>query len=285
MPDFPLIDAHIHLYDSARLSYSWMQQAPALLGRHLLPEFDAACDAVQVEKVVFVEVAADPGLHLDEAGFIDGLAREEPRIAAMVAHAPLEKGAFVEADLVALAEHKSLRGIRRLIQSEADPAFCLEPDFIAGVRLLAKYGLSFDLCIKHWQMTHAIELVRRCPEVIFILDHIGKPGIRFGFREPWWSELRELAFLPNVYCKMSGVITEADPNAWTPQIIRPYVEHVIACFGFGRTMFGSDWTVSTLTHPYPLWIEILDEILHGCSDAELRAFYRDTAAKAYRLDG
>ncbi len=283
MPNFPLIDAHVHLYDSARLSYSWMEQVPQLLGRNLMAEFDAARADVAVEKLIFVEVAADPGLHLQEAQFIDHLARQEPRIDAIVAHAPLERGVAVKADLEALAQNSGLRGVRRLIQSEPDPAFCLEPDFVAGVRLLAKYGLSFDLCIKHWQMTYAIELVRRCPDVVFILDHIGKPGIRFGFREPWWSELRDLAFLPNVYCKVSGVITEADHNAWTPQIIRPYVEHAIACFGFERVMFGSDWTVSSLTHPYPLWVELLDEILQGCSEAEMRAFYRETAAKAYRL--
>ena len=106
----------------------------------------------------------------------------------------------------------------------------------------------------------AIELARRCPDVSFVLDHIGKPGIRDGLVEPWKSQLQQLARLPNVVCKLSGVITEADHQHWTKEQVRPYVEHVLDCFGFDRVMYGSDWTVSELTHQYPDWVAILDEI-------------------------
>ena len=105
-----------------------------------------------------------------------------------------------------------------------------------------------------------------------MLDHIGKPGIRHGLVEPWKSQLRELASLPNVVCKLSGVVTEADHQHWRREQLRPYVEHVLDCFGFKRVMYGSDWTVSELTHAYPEWVAILDEITAGCSDDELRAF-------------
>ena len=202
----------------------------------------------------------------------------------MIAHAPLEKGAAVAADLDRLAEYPSLRGIRRLIETETDYSFCLAPDFLDGLRLLPQRSLTFDICVKHWGLVFAVELARRCPEVSFVLDHIGKPGIRHGLVEPWKSQLRELASLPNVVCKLSGVVTEADHQHWRREQLRPYVEHVLDCFGFKRVMYGSDWTVSELTHAYPEWVAILDEITTGCSDDELRSLYRDTAIRTYRLD-
>jgi L-fuconolactonase len=166
---------------------------------------------------------------------------------------------------------------------ERDPSIALEPDFIEGVRRVGRRGLSFDICVKHWALTFGIELARRCPDVSFVLDHIGKPGIRQGLVEPWRRQISELAMLPNVVCKVSGVITEADHAAWTPAQVKPYVEHVIESFGFDRVMYGSDWTVSELTHRYPQWVEILDEIVTGASDTEKRKLFRETAARVYRL--
>jgi L-fuconolactonase len=117
-----------------------------------------------------------------------------------------------------------------------------------------------------------------------VLDHIGKPGIKHGLREPWWSQMRELARLPNVVCKVSGVITEADHGTWTKEQVKPYVAHAIECFGFERVMYGSDWTVSELTHPYPTWVEILDEVVAGVNKADIRKLYRDNAIRIYRLE-
>lgn len=341
MPDFAIVDAHVHLYDLDRIRIGWLAGAPAINRSHGLADFDAARGAVAVERFVFAEVAVDPGQHLDEARWAQSLADAQsadaphavsdsasstaaasstasdsaasdsapssaasgsvapdsaassaapssaapnpaPRLGAIVAHAPLERGAAVAADLAALAALPAVRGVRRLIQTEPDPSVVLEPGFLAGLRLLPAHGLSFDICIKHWQMTYAIELVRRCPEVAFILDHIGKPDIRHGLREPWSAQLAELARLPNVACKVSGVITEAGPD-WSPATIRPYVEHALDVFGADRCMFGSDWTVSALTHQYGDWVAILDDILAGASAAERRAFWRDTATRAYRL--
>ncbi|HET6222262.1 MAG TPA: amidohydrolase family protein, partial [Dongiaceae bacterium] len=155
--------------------------------------------------------------------------------------------------------------------------------FIAGVKLIGRHGLTFDICVKHWALVFAIELARRCPEVSFILDHIGKPGIKHGLKEPWWGQMRELAQLSNVVCKISGAITEADHGAWTKEQVKPYVAHAIDCFGFERVMYGSDWTVSELTHAYPTWVEILDEVAAGASATERRKLYRDNAIRIYRL--
>jgi L-fuconolactonase len=283
MPDFPIIDSHVHLYDIARLRYGWLSRAPKINRTYLLPDFDAARGPVEVDRIVFAEVAVDPGLHLQEAAFVQAMADKDKRLAAMIAHAPVEKGAAIEDDLAALAKFPTLRGIRRLIETEHDPGICLEPGFLEGVRRVGRHGLTFDTCVKHWGMVFAIELARRCPEVQFVLDHIGKPGIRHGLREPWWSQMRELAALPNVVVKLSGVITEADHATWKPADVKPYVAHTLECFGFDRCMYGSDWTVSEQTHRYPVWVQILDEVTAGATLEERRKLFRGTAARIYRL--
>jgi L-fuconolactonase len=283
MPSFPIIDSHVHLYDVGRLSYGWLAGVPKINRTYLMPDFDAARDGVEVDGIVFAEVAVDPGQHLEEAALIQGLADRDGRLCGIVAHAPLERGPDVEADLVALKRNPAVRGIRRLIETERDPSFCLEPAFLEALALLPRHGLTFDICVKHWAMTFALELVRRCPEVSFVLDHIGKPGIRHGLREPWWSQIRELSRYPNVVVKVSGVVTEADRQHWKPADVKPYVAHVLDCFGFERAMWGSDWTVSQLTHAYPLWVEIVDDVTRGASEAERRALYRGTAIRTYGL--
>ena len=283
MPNFPIVDSHVHLYDVSRLSYGWLAGVPKINRTSLVEDFDRARQAVDVDTIVFAEVAVDPGQHLKEAAFIQELADRDRRLQGIVAHAPLEKGAAVEADLVALKAFKNVRGIRRLIETEQNPAFCLEPGFLEALRLLPKYDLTFDICVKHFAMTYAIELAKRCPEVSFVLDHIGKPDIKNGLIEPWSSQIADLARLPNVVCKLSGVITEADRQHWTAEQVRPYVAHVIEQFGFARIMFGSDWTVSELTHRYSQWVEIVDDVTKGSSESELRQLYRDTAIATYRL--
>ena len=283
MPDFPIVDAHVHLYDVKKLSYGWLANVPKINRSYGLDDFDKARGKVVVDKIVFAEVAVDPGLHIKEAEFIQEMADRDARLSGIIAHLPLEKGVAVEADIAALKKFRKLRGIRRLIETERNPAFCLEPDFLAALKLLPKHGLPFDICVKHWALTYGIELAKRCPDVAFVLDHIGKPDIRNGLREPWWSQMRELAKLPNVVCKVSGVITEADHGHWKPEQVKPYVAHVIDCFGFDRVLYGSDLTVSELTHAYPTWVEILDEVVAGASEAERRKLYRDTAIRTYRL--
>lgn len=283
MPGFPIVDSHVHLYDPGHLRYSWLKRVPRIDRRYDLADLDRCRGKVDLAKIVFAEVWVDPGLHVDEAAWVQKLADADPRLAGMVAHAPLEKGAAVVADLERLMAFPALRGIRRLIEIEADPSFCLEPGFLEALRLLPRYGLTFDICVKHWALVFGVELVKRCPDVQFVLDHIGKPGIRQGIWEPWKSQIAELARMPNVVVKVSGVITEADHQRWAREDVKPYVAHVIDCFGFDRVMFGSDWTVSELTHEYPQWVEIVDEVIAGASEAEARKLYRDTATRVYRL--
>jgi L-fuconolactonase len=249
-----------------------------------MAQLDGARGQIEIEALVWVEVGADPGQYLQEASFVDGLARADERIRALVAHAPLERGAAVTPDLEKLAAHGLTRGIRRLLQDEPDDAFCLQPGFVEGVQLLARFDLSFDICVYHRQLAGALELVRRCPEVRFVADHAGKPGIRAGLMEPWRTHIAELAALPNVWCKLSGLITEADHAKWSREQLRPYTDYVIERFGFERVMFGSDWPVAEETHRYEEWVEIVDQALAGAPEEERRKVFRDNAMAFYRLD-
>jgi L-fuconolactonase len=283
MPNFPIIDTHVHLYDVERFHYAWLESVPPINRTCLIRDFDRARKGVEVEKFVFAEVAVSDNAHLQEAEFIQGLANDDVRLAGMITHAPLEKGELVRADLEVLHRLKSTRGVRRLIETEQNPSFCISDSFIAGVRMLPAYGFTFDICIKHWAMVYAIELVKRCPDVTFVLDHIGKPDISNGIMEPWKRQITELATLPNVVCKISGVITEANHASWSKVDIEPYIAHVIEQFGFDRIMFGSDWSVAELTHSYAQFVEILDELLVSVSEYDQRKFYRENAMRIYRL--
>src|SRR5690606_14665249 len=136
-----------------------------------------------------------------------------------------------------------------------------------GVRLCGEHGLGFEICIYHPQMDEAIELVKRSPDTMsFVLNHIGKPGIRDGLAEPWRRQMRELAALPNVMCKISGVVTEDDPAAWTYDRIGPYIEHALVVFGPDRVMFGGDWPVVVLACAYGDWVSVVDRIMAGASE-------------------
>src|SRR5262245_45646068 len=216
MPDFPIVDTHLHLWDLTRLRYPWLANVPLLNRNHLIEDFCQACGPVSVAKMVFLQCECDPRQSQAEVDWVTELALGEPRIRGIVAHAALEQGDAVELALGRLAANPLVKGVRRLLQSEADDAFCVRREFVRGVQLLPRHGLSFDLCIFHRQLANTIELVRQCPNVRFILDHIGKPGIKAGLLDPWRAELRELAKLDNVWCKLSGLVTEADLAKWTP---------------------------------------------------------------------
>lgn len=282
--DFPIVDSHVHLCNPERLGYSWTVNA-LQLGRLVLPEhLTEAAAPVRIDQFVFVEVDVDPGQHLAEAAWVAEEATRDPRLKGMVAALPLERGAAVEDDLEQLCKHKILRAIRRLIQNQPDPDFCIHPDFIVGLKLLVPRDLAFDICVFHHHLPNVIKMVQRCPEVRFVLDHIGKPPIKAGGMNPWRQDLAELAKQENVHCKISGVATEADHQNWTREQIRPYIEHVIETFGFDRIMYGGDWHVLELAGPYPDWVDIVDEITRGASEAERRKLFRDNAIGFYQLD-
>lgn len=285
MPAFPLVDAHVHFWDPQRLKYAWLRNNGILERPYLPRDLDDLRGGVAIDKIIFIEAGADPAQEDEEAQWVSSLAAADRRIGAIVAAAPLEKGKDIEPLLAKLAARPLVKGIRRLLQGEKDPRYCLRDGFVEAVKLLPKYKLSFDLCITHRQLAAVIELVRKCPQVNFVLDHIAKPNIREHVLEPWKTHIKELAALPNAFCKVSGVVTEADFQTWTLGDIRPYVEHVIESFGYAKVMFGSDWPVVRKAAEYARWVAALDEIVKGAPEADRRKLYRENAAAFYRVQG
>lgn len=283
MPACPIVDAHLHLWDPRLIRYPWLDQAPLINSAHLLDDFREHSAGVDIEAMVFVQCEAEVSAFEREAEWAAEQAILDPRIQALVAWAPLEKGAAVEADLARLSRHSILRGVRRIIQFEDDLDFCLRADFIEGVRALEGFGLSFDICIDHRHFPQVIAFAEQCPGVTMILDHIGKPAIRDGGFLPWAGELRELARLPHVHCKISGVATEADHSNWDEVDLNRYIDLAMDAFGFERVLFGGDWPVAKQAISYREWVGLLDRRLGGVDLADQERFWRGNARRIYRL--
>lgn len=285
MPEYPIVDAHLHLWDPTRFRMSWLDGNELLDRPYGLAEYRQHTEGLPIEAMVYLQVEVEPAYALLEAEWVVERAREEPRIQAIVAWAPLEDGEPARTFLEALVRISPLvKGVRRLIQSESID-FCIQPGFVRGVQLLADYGLSFDLCIYHPQLANTIRLVEQCPQVSFILDHIGKPAIKERLLDPWREEITRLAGFPNVLCKVSGMVTEADHQRWTAEDLRPYLDHVRAAFGEDRVVFGGDWPVAYQAAPYRRWVETLAELTADLSPAAKRKLWAENARRFYRLPG
>jgi L-fuconolactonase len=285
MPAFPIIDSHVHLWDPARFRIPWLDDDAILDKPYGLAEYRAQTQGIAVEGIVFMEVDVAPSYRLLEAQWVADLAKEDPLILGIVASAPLEDGERVRGFLEALrAISPRIKGVRRLLQGESDPNFALNDDFVRGVQLLPAYGFSFDICIRHYQLPGIIKLVQRCPDTSFILDHIAKPDIKEHLLDPWREQMRELAALPNVVCKVSGVVTEADHQSWTANDLSAYILHVLDVFGPDRVVFGGDWPVVLHASSYARWVETLDALTSHLTQEEQRKLWTENARRFYRLD-
>lgn len=283
MPDFPIVDSHLHLWDPTHFRMPWLDGNDVLDKPYLLPEYHQHTAGVEIEAMVYLQVEVAPAYGLLEVEWVVDRAAEDPRIKAIVAWAPCEYGQQSRAYLERLVQISPLvRGVRRLIQGE-ELGFARDPRFVEGVRILPDYGLTFDICVKHPQLPETIDLVRQCPNVSFILDHIGKPDIAAGVVDPWRAQIRELAAFPNVICKVSGMVTEADMSGWTPDDLRPYVEHVLESFGEDRVAYGGDWPVAYQASEYPRWVHTLDALTASLSPSARRKLWSETAKRFYRI--
>jgi len=284
MTNAPIVDTHVHFWDPNQLRYPWLDDVPKLNRPHLPEDYARATDGVPVEQMVFVQCECDFAQYQHEADWVATLARHDPRLGAIVAWAPLERGAGAKDALQGLAASGLVKGIRRIIQFESDDEFCLQDDFVTGVQLVADFNFHFEVCIKgNQQFANTLKLVRQCPDTRFLLNHIGKPFIKERELEPWASHIRDLAELPNTWCKVSGLVNEADWDAWTLAELTPYVDHVLNCFGPSRVMFGGDWPVCTLASTYRRWYDTLCQAVGRLDDADQRRLFHDNAVEFYRL--
>ena len=279
----PIVDSHVHLWNPQQFRYAWLEGWSAL-NRAFLPEdFAVASAATDISKLIFVECGCEPVQNLAEVDWVAGLAENEPRLKGVVAHAPLETGEAVRTELIKLSSRPLVKGIRRNLQGEPDLAFCLRPEFVAGVQLLADFGFTFDLCVRHDQLRSVTELARRIPQVAFVLDHFGKPDVRSKQTGSWAADLKVLAARPNVVCKISGLTTEADWNHWQPSDLKFYFRWALECFGFDRVLFGGDWPVATLATSYERWVQTVQDSLSFVRDVDQIKLFQTNAERIYRV--
>ena len=284
MPNFPIVDSHVHLWDPTHFRMAWLDGNERLGKPFGLKEYAEHTAGIEVEAMVYLEVDLATDYRLLEAKWVADHALEDDRLKGLVASAPIEYGKQLRAFLEALvAVSPRVKGVRRLTQGEADPEFCLQPRFLDGIRLLAEYGLSFDIGINFRQLGPSVEMVRRCPETQFILDHIAKPNIREQKMDPWKGQIEELAKLPNVVCKVSGVATETRGEDWKVEEVAPYIEHVLECFGEDRVVYGGDWPVVLNGATYKRWYDTLDQITASRSETFKRKLWNTNAKRLYRL--
>ncbi len=273
------IDAHHHLWRYAKNEYPWIDGKMAALARDFLPadleEVTAACG---IQGTVAVQARQS----LEETKWLLDLAEQTHLIRGVVGWAPIASADF-PAVLERLRPFGKLKGLRHVVQDEPDDEFLLGVQFNAGIAALRRYSLVYDILIFERQLPAAIRFVDRHPNQIFVLDHIAKPRIREHQVEPWKTNIREMARRENVYCKVSGMITEADWATWSEKDLRPYFDAVLQAFGPRRLMAGSDWPVCTLAASYQRWYSTLQELLRPLSAQEQGMIFGEVATSVYGL--
>jgi L-fuconolactonase len=273
------IDAHHHLWRYTKKEYAWIAADMGVLARDFLP-----ADLRRELSVsgIHGSIAVQARQALEETSWLLRLADEFDFICGVVGWAPLAGPEF-PAVLERLQESEKLKGLRHVIQDELDDGFMQRPDFNAGVALLKQYGLVYDILIFEHHLPAAISFVDRHPAQLFVLDHLAKPRIRDRELEPWRTNMRELARRENVYCKVSGMVTEANWKNWSPADLQPYFDVVLQAFGPKRLMAGSDWPVCLLATTYQAWFSTVEKFIRHLSIAEREMILGGVASEVYSL--
>jgi L-fuconolactonase len=276
-----VVDAHVHFWDPRVLHYPWLDELPGLR-RAFGPADYGELRTGSVSAAVFVEANCRPDEALDEVQFVEQLADATPSIAGIVAFVDIGSPRATSDTLDRLADRPRVVGVRHNIQGHA-PGYCTTTLFADAVCEIGRRGFPFDLCVTSNQLRDARELVARCPETTFVLDHCGKPAIRRDDFSPWAAEIEALARHANVACKLSGLLTEARDDQRHDGVLLPYAEHALQCFGVSRMLYGSDWPVVTSAGGAGAWRAMVDRLTSVWSPADRHAFFADNAVRLYRL--
>ena len=274
------IDSHQHFWRYNAARHAWITDEMVAIRRDFLPrelEPELAANGIDAS----VAVQADQSE--EETLFLLDLAKANHRIAAFVGWVDLRSSNVAER-LKYFSQFPKLRGFRHIAQSEPDDRLLVRNDFVRGVAQLRQFGFTYDILIYARQLPAAMELASRLPQQPFVIDHIAKPAIRAKQLEPWATHMREIAQNKNVYCKVSGLVTEAHWKAWTPGDLRPYLDVVFEAFGANRLMFGSDWPVCLVAASYARVLQVVSDYLNDFSETDQRRFFGENAARFYRLD-
>jgi L-fuconolactonase len=272
------LDSHQHFWKYSDAEYGWIDDTN--LRRDFLPDdLHKELRGAGIDGAISVQARQTLG----ETEWLLSLAEQNSFLKGVVGWVPLTSPS-VEADIEKFAARKKLKAVRHVIQDEKDDRYILREDLNAGVALLDKHGLAFDILIFERHLPYAIQFVDRHPKQRFILDHIAKPRIRDGAVQPWRDNLREMAKRSNVWCKISGVVTEADHKKWTEAQVRFYIDTALDAFTPKRVMFGSDWPVCLSATTYKNWTELMRRATKNLSPSERDSIFGGAAAAAYRID-
>jgi L-fuconolactonase len=273
------IDAHQHFWAYNSSEYGWIDESMAILRRDFLPkdlqpELEFAgfqgCVAVQARQT------------LEETHWLLKLAAASPFVLGVVGWVDL-RSAQLHGELRELAKNAKFVGVRHIVQSEPNDNFLLQPEFLRGIAQLEEFDLAYDVLIYPKHLPVAVDFVRRFPRQRFVLDHLAKPPIKDRVVYPWAEGIRELAAFPNVSCKVSGLVTEADWRNWRPEDLKPYVDIVWNCFGPDRLMIGSDWPVCTVASSYVRTVDAVKRYLEPVTEEQKEKVLGSNAEKFYKL--
>jgi L-fuconolactonase len=273
------IDSHQHFWRYNPARDAWITDEMAVLKRNFLPEqFAAECAANGIDASVAVQADQSE----DETNFLLELAKRNDRIVGVVGWVDLLSPRVAER-LEHFSHLEKLRGFRHIAQAEKDDRFLARDDFVKGVAQLRQFGFTCDILVYARQLTAAIELVSRLPEQRFVVDHLAKPEIERKKMEPWAAQMKEIARNKNVFCKVSGMVTEADWRNSKPEDFKPYLDVVFEAFGADRLMFGSDWPVCLVAASYRQVKQLIEDYVKGYSQADKDKIFGGTAAGFYGL--
>jgi predicted TIM-barrel fold metal-dependent hydrolase len=278
----PILDTHQHLVYADRWPYAWTAGIPALAGRSFTcDDYRQAIAGAGIAAALFMETAPDDPHGIEETEYVTRLSAEpENSIVGLIANCRPENDHF-EAHLDWL-DGLPVVGLRRILHVEPDE-LSGQPRFVRNVGLLAARGWTFDICTLQRQLPLAAALARQCPDVQFVLDHCGVPDMATGNFDDWRQGIRQVAELPNVACKISGIMAYCKPGEASAATVRPYVEHCLEAFGWDRVVWGSDWPVCLINVTLRRWVEITRELIAGESEENQRKLLHANAIRLYRV--
>ena len=275
-----MIDSHQHFWQVGRFDYPWMTSDLGVLYRDYLPhDFAPILKTNGVEKTVLVQASNS----VAESRWLLNLADENSFIAGIVGWIDL-MSPEIDAQLDELTAHPKFKGVRHLVESEPQDDWLVRPAVLSGLKRLATYGLSYDLLVHTRHLKYVPQVADSCPGLALVIDHLAKPPIAKNEIKEWSKALKPLASYPNIHCKMSGLVTEANWTSWQTDDLRPYVEFALESFGADRLMFGSDYPVCLLAASYDRVLESFQEILTNLSAVDREKIFSTNAANFYRLD-
>lgn len=279
LTEIMIVDSHQHFWQVGRFDYPWMTPEVQVLCRDYLPLMLApVLKQNAVEKTILVQASNS----LEETRWLLKLADQNSFVAGVVGWLDLTADGFAE-QLDEFAPHPKFKGVRHLVENEPEDDWLMQPKVRANLRMLARRGVAYDLLVHPRHLKYAVMVADSCPELRLVVDHMAKPSIARGEIDDWSRGLGEIASRPNVWCKLSGLVTEADWTSWRVEDLKPYVERALEVFGPERMMFGSDWPVCLLAASYDQVIEACEKVLAGLDEKDRDLIFSRNALEVYRV--